>query len=105
MIGKFIVYESIFRDRFVCRKVVGETKGFWEVENIPRHEFDESEKRRKKKDSLDIISVHDEFEQAKHTANALTGRFHVMNERHQKERRETIDAYRTANEARTAKPE
>ena len=31
MIGAFIVYEGVFRDRFRVRQIIGETAAFWKV--------------------------------------------------------------------------
>ena len=34
MIGKYIVYQGVFRHRWSITKVVGETPNFWKVEDL-----------------------------------------------------------------------
>lgn len=67
-VGKFIVYESFIRDRFVVRKVVGGTGHYWQVLD-PRHLDDHP--RRIKKSSLGPVGVFDDGHVAKYVATNI----------------------------------
>ncbi len=71
-VGKFIVYESAFRDRFMVRKVVGETAHYWEVIN-PRLStyFGDVPPRRVKKSGIGPVGVFDDIHAANHAATGI----------------------------------
>ncbi len=96
MIGKFIVYESVFRDRFMARQIVGETRAMWLVSNPRLSEELDIDPTSKKKSSIDIISVHDDYKSALRISKEITELFILMNKRHDRERKQLIDSARTA---------
>lgn len=67
-IGKFIIYEGIFRDRFIVREVVGGTDHYWQVLN-PRHS--DQHPHRVKKSTIGHVGVFDDKDSAVRAAGEI----------------------------------
>ncbi len=73
MVGKWIVYESTFSDRWLFREVVGETDKFWILQPTrPDGTTDELPTRRVKKSSIGTCRFFDSKEKAQETAASAT---------------------------------
>lgn len=90
MVGKWIVYQSVFRGRYIARLVVGETKQFWVIERplspaaLELNEIPETVRR--KKSSLGKCWAFTDKEDAERTAAYLTDALRELNAQTQSKR-------------------
>ena len=93
MIGKFIVLEGVFTDRYVALEITGRTDKFLKVVNVA--EFaGEVRERRIKISNIKRHLLFDDQDKASEFAKRVTEVLGRQKERHKEERAMTIDAFR-----------
>jgi len=67
MIGKYIVYEGMMIDRYVVKKIIGETPAFWDVLGYRNYKStwqDVDDARRRKKSAIGVHAVFSDPDEA-----------------------------------------
>ena len=88
LIGCYLVYESVFRDTWVARKIVGETDKQFILES-PNGERDQ----RKVKRSLGRVLLLEERERAELAARALTEQLREARENYEHRRKKILQRW------------
>jgi len=92
MIGRWIIYEGMFNDRWVYRQIVGETPKFWVVQPIrPDGSTDDLPTRRVSKSSIGRHRIVETIDVARSIADAVTSRLKHLNETHKKNKVAILD--------------
>ena len=77
-VGKFIVYEGIFRDRFVVREVVGDSPHYWQVLDPRRAD---EHPHRVKKSTIGRVGVFDDGVSADSAAREIKEKLARINKK------------------------
>lgn len=94
MVGKWIVYEGAFSDRWIFREIIGETDKFLVVQPArPDGSTDELDPRRVKKSSIGKHRTFDSREAAKEIAQAATKELADLKDRYDEQRSDILRRY------------